>query len=1250
MKKNTLSKVCLTGCIALFVISFSTFKIIAQDKAENPLPDRQEKLSFYDQEASKKPDYAPGEVLVKFKEGVDPQIVLKETGIKAGGIERILPIAPAIAKFKKEAKLEKDADGWFWFLGKRYKETSEIPEEKAFQEAYKNMPEAEKGLYSSYKLALAEGVSVGKAVSELKNNPGVEYAQPNYISEFHTTPNDPYYLSRGTWGKSYDDLWGLKKINAEQAWDTFSKEGLAGYNFAGEEAVVALLDSGVDYNHEDILDNIWVNPAEVQDRNGDGKLDIKDIDTNNDGQISTAEFSAVCNGVDNAFNGKTQNGYKDDIFGWDFSGDTLNIIREDNNVMDYTGHGTHCAGIIAATGNNAKGIIGVAPKAKIMILKIGPNMYEDVEARAIVYAVQNGAKILSNSWGRNSMSEVHRQYFQHAFDSGCVNVVSAGNSGINVKYASPACLDAVVSVAASDPDDRKADFSNWNADIIAPGVDILSLKWQGVTSGQIIGNKYLRLQGTSMACPYVSGAAALIMSKKPGLKNYELYQILRASADDLGQIGRDNDFGYGRLNAHNALKTDVYISSPKNKQFVRGVVRVDGKAFLVDNFLSFELYYVPEGQSESLITYQTHPQNYITPPSSYIPDELLGQWDTALLNDGIYSLVLGVVRRSDNRRIIASIKVAIDNLSQPPVFKNLTNKVAVINRQFNFRIEAEDPDDPSFPLGNPWGRLTYSISNLPVGASFDSNSHTLTWVPTEANKGTYKVTATIRDNEHTVSQDIFLSTLKIIEQPFIVEPGCQVYAHIFEKYVIFREDNKYWLYDLTTQNKAVINIEPSWLYQSTNGEKISWWYGSCIGDVCRSEVWISDFFGNNKEMISGHGVGAKFYKQTIFWLDTTDHKIHKRDLASGVESVVPFSFDIGGITYDVGQNKIIGSIAVSGLTQGTDIFLKDLTSNEERHLLNNKYSQDVVGLVDNNKFVYVDTEILPEKMYLYDLSEDKKIPVATDIVADISYPKIFKDRIVWQDGRISGDGQIYLYDLSTDQEIQISSFLGANHPDIFGDRIVWEDYRNANQNDRTNWDIYMATLSYSPQLDAVVPAEVSLDSAITITGKNFGYSQGASYVRFANGVNGLVESWSNDRIVCRIPTDAQSGELKVVTLGGESNGFQIAVIPVPIITSLQPQVGAIGNSLRIFGRDFGESQARVAFSATVYHQECHRHHWWSSRHCHIVPSTITREAQIVSWSNTEIVCRVPSLPFGNSSLRVLVIDGMQSNSMVFTIS
>ncbi len=280
----------------------------------------------------------------------------------------------------------------------------------------------------------------------------------------------------------------------------------------GSSAVtVAVIDSGVDYFHPDLRDNIAVN---------------------------TAEKSGT-EGVDD-----DRNGFVDDTYGWDF-------YHDRPNGYDDNGHGTHCAGIIAA-GKNGIGIRGVAPGVRILPVKfLGPDGSGDtVDAiNAIDYAVARGARVLSNSWGGGGYSKLLDDAVQRAINKGVIFVAAAGNNAANNDGSPtyPADYAGVISVGSSDSMDQKSSFSNYgksSVDIFAPGTAILSTYPNG---------QYRVLSGTSMATPQVSGAIALALSLNSSLSRNQIVQDLCASA-----VGRLLDFSRcGRMDVGD---------------FVRGVV------------------------------------------------------------------------------------------------------------------------------------------------------------------------------------------------------------------------------------------------------------------------------------------------------------------------------------------------------------------------------------------------------------------------------------------------------------------------------------------------------------------------------------------------------------------------------------------------------------------------------------------------------------------------------------------------------
>ena len=299
------------------------------------------------------------------------------------------------------------------------------------------------------------------ALARLRARSDVAYAEPDFIVQATEVTDDP----------ELSNLWGLEQpsdldIDAPEAWD----------RTAGAGVVVAVIDSGVDLDHPDLAGNLWTNPDETPG-----------------------------NGMDD-----DDNGYVDDVHGWDF-------VQNDAEPDDANGHGTHVAGTIAAVGNNALGVVGVAHQARIM-----PVRMLDAEGRgtvsagvaAIEYAYRTGARLSNNSWGwHGAASYSLEDAIRAANGADHLVVAAAGNAGVDTDeyphFPSAYALPNVIAVAATDADDDLASFSNIGAvsvDVAAPGVAILSTE---------PGGGYQSMDGTSMASPHVSGVAALVRAAYP---------------------------------------------------------------------------------------------------------------------------------------------------------------------------------------------------------------------------------------------------------------------------------------------------------------------------------------------------------------------------------------------------------------------------------------------------------------------------------------------------------------------------------------------------------------------------------------------------------------------------------------------------------------------------------------------------------------------------------------------------------------
>ena len=369
---------------------------------------------------------------------------------------------------------------------------------------------------------LPPGMSVAEGIASCRVLPGVEAVQPNFIYHIQATTNDP----------RFSELYGLGKIQAPTAWDT---------TMGSASVVVAVIDLGVDYNHEDLSANMWRNPGETG--------------------LDSLGGDKASNGVDD-----DGDGYVDDVYGVD-------TINHDSDPIDDAGHGSHVAGIIGAVGNNGKGVVGVNWAVSIMAIKshdasgngTSASVVEAFSYAAMMRRRGVNVRVTNSSWGGAPEAPSFDQALKDAIDdagnAGILNVCAAGNSNSNndVTPFYPASYDSasIVAVAASDQNDSKAGFSSYglqSVDLAAPGVGILST-YRG---------SYAFLSGTSMAAPHVSGASALLCGNNPNLSVAQLKSILISSVDVLPQWNGLTVSG-GRLNVARALQsfpTVVQIDDP----------------------------------------------------------------------------------------------------------------------------------------------------------------------------------------------------------------------------------------------------------------------------------------------------------------------------------------------------------------------------------------------------------------------------------------------------------------------------------------------------------------------------------------------------------------------------------------------------------------------------------------------------------------------------------------------------------------
>ncbi|MCM8530605.1 MAG: S8 family serine peptidase, partial [Lentisphaeraceae bacterium] len=339
----------------------------------------------------------------------------------------------------------------------------------------------------------------------------LRYAEPDYIIHSSLSPNDT----------SYNSLWGLHNtgqtggttdadIDAPEAWAITT---------GSSSVVVAVIDTGVDYTHNDLAANMWINTGET-----------------------------AGNGLDD-----DGNGYIDDIYGYDFH-------NNDANPMDDQYHGTHVAGTIGGVGDNSNGVTGVAWQTKLMALKFlnsSGSGYTSDAIQCVEYATDNGAHVTSNSWGGGGYSQSLKDAIDDAASNEILFIAAAGNSGTNndssPHYPSSYSSSNIIAVASTDSNDNRSSFSCYGAtsvDIGAPGSSIYST---------MPGDSYGTLSGTSMATPHVSGVVALLLAEYPSESMGTIQNRILYSGDSVSSMSGITTTGR-RLNAYNALTVDVSIS------------------------------------------------------------------------------------------------------------------------------------------------------------------------------------------------------------------------------------------------------------------------------------------------------------------------------------------------------------------------------------------------------------------------------------------------------------------------------------------------------------------------------------------------------------------------------------------------------------------------------------------------------------------------------------------------------------------
>lgn len=392
-------------------------------------------------------------------------------------------------------------------------------------------------LENTFVVRLPESGSTTEFIEELRNRNDVEYVEPNYIYRIEQSsfdPDDPHYKKQ----------WALDMINAPAAFEAATGKGIK----------VAVIDTGIEFEHEDFEGAIFINSEE--DINGNGTFEPWPSDSIYEG------ISGDINGIDD-----DNNGYTDDICGYDFVDQRLqnygDFSDRDFYPGDEHGHGTAVAGIIAARAENRKGIVGAAFDSKIIPIRAfdftGAGESDDIAA-SIIYAASVGADVINMSFGELDDSRLVKNAVEFAYSRGCILVASAGNNNYNYKHY-PSDYPEVISVANCNSEGERGGTSNYGSrvDLAAPGTRIRTCA---------TGNSYDDFSGTSAAAPFVSSAAALLSEKYPDITPAEAKGIITGTCFDAGPSGFDDTFAAGILDMQKMLnfqgKSRIEIITPQN--------------------------------------------------------------------------------------------------------------------------------------------------------------------------------------------------------------------------------------------------------------------------------------------------------------------------------------------------------------------------------------------------------------------------------------------------------------------------------------------------------------------------------------------------------------------------------------------------------------------------------------------------------------------------------------------------------------
>lgn len=1023
--------------------------------------------------------YVPGQLIVKLKESkTTTDLQELNSKYKVSSMEGVFKDAPnpevVLSGLKEDlAKLDVEHQRWYWQLDKdsqEYKDYQQRIEKdkEGIREKIKRQEELIARLRRRQKRATAgkDGSSnleniyllktqstdtdISGMVEDYKESPAVEYAEPNYVAHLNTTPNDA----------KYSQQWAHQNTEAESGWEI---------NTGGSDVIIAVIDSGVDYDHEDLKDNIW------KDADGNPGKDFVDIKTSS----------------------YTDKGY---VL---FSDEDYTEI--DYKPKGYHGHGTHVAGIAAAKGNNSLGVAGVCYDCKIMPVRAGfaisDNTYvyglfevDDI-ASAIKYAADNGADVINLSFGglTSSGAETIAEVINNAYSEGAIIVASAGNEQTEDKtYCYPAALDNVIAVGATAKDDTKAYYSNYGdwVDVFAPGGD--STKDSGIlstvptsgfladSSGYSSSYQGEALEGTSMASPYVAGLAGLIISQYPDYTQSEIKAKITSSADNIDSLnsGYSGKLGSGRVNIFNSLLAD------------------EDPAFEVVSAVASESSGDGDGMLEEDEEASLNVEIKNTGGDAYSLQGTLSTEDSDI-SISTSSYEYGTIKKDGS----------LSNSASPFKFKPASSFIGEKIVDFSLTLTALGSEDRILNIQTHLG-----IKKLNSASAKDALEENRPAIDGDKIIWAYKS----GDYYELYSYDLeanqeeklsFSSSSANRRFPFL-SASKLVFYDSRDSETSYKYKWPIYVYDLDSKEETLITgeSESDKYYLSVSGSKIVWLEDP--GDSAAS-VYLYDLDKGEKQEVgsaesspSDPAISGK----KIVWQDKrSGSDVYLYDLESAEESKL--SPDGGSSPYGP---RISGKrvVYLDSRNSHTDVYLYDLDSKEEKRITGDEANPWYCA-ISGKRIVYLDDRNGNSDIYLYDLNTDEEKRLTVSEQADQGVA-ISGNKVAWIREDETDTFNVYLTEVGADSDTQDSSAPSTPEVSDEGQYTVKADQLYAgwssSDNESAISEYQYAIGTSSGATDTLGWESVDTDTSVTKSGLSL--SEGTTYY-FSVKAKNEAELWSD---------------------------------------------------------------------------------------------------------------------------------------------